>query len=113
MPAPEAEEDTSQIVSLEAKPRGPSRASADAHSSHSSRSVSPFSGPGANGKSYMCNQCGREYASTDAVRKHARQNHPEWLKDQGQGCPSLYCTVIEGPSGTQQAVDGAASKSAA
>ena len=59
--------------------------------SERSRSTSP------NGtcKSYLCNRCGREYASTDAVRKHARQNHPDWLKEQGQGCPSLYCTAVE------------------
>ena len=55
-----------------------------------SRSTSPNSG-----KSYACNHCNRAYASTDAVRKHARQNHPEWLKAQGLGCPSLYCTLIE------------------
>ena len=47
------------------------------------------------GKSYTCNHCQREYASTDAARKHARQNHPEWLREQGQGSTSLYCTAIE------------------
>jgi len=44
---------------------------------------------------YMCRQCQREYASTDAVRKHARMVHPDWIKAQGQGCPSLYCTAID------------------
>lgn len=47
------------------------------------------------GRSYLCRKCGREYASTDAVRKHARMNHLEWLRAQGQGCPSLYCTVVD------------------
>ena len=53
------------------------------------------------GKPYQCNRCGRgyAYASTDAVRKHARQNHRDWLKEQGQGCPSLYCTVVEAGNG--------------
>ena len=71
--------------------RGEPNSGGGASSSSSVRSTSP------NGtcKSYLCNQCGREYASTDAVRKHARQNHPDWLKEQGQGCPSLYCTAIE------------------
>ena len=80
------------------RPRCPSRHSADATSS---RSTSPSTGSAGHpdkahpGKMYRCNKCAREYASTDAVRKHARQNHPEWLKEQGQGCPSLYCTVVE------------------
>ena len=65
-------------------------------SSHSSRSTSPASNSGSNsGKMYMCNMCSREYASTDAVRKHARQQHPEWLKMRGIGCTSLYCTPVE------------------
>lgn len=47
---------------------------------------------------YQCLKCARTYASTDACRKHARQTHPEWIKEQGQGCPSLYCMVVEGAS---------------
>ena len=45
-------------------------------------------------RSFRCKQCSREYASSDSVRKHARQHHPEWLKEIGQGCPSLYCTTV-------------------
>ena len=46
-------------------------------------------------KSFLCKQCGREYMSTDAARKHVRQNHPEWLKAQGRGKPSRYCITVE------------------
>jgi len=35
--------------------------------------------------------CGKGYASTDAVRKHCRQRHLEWLRTLGHGCPQLYC----------------------
>merc|ERR1719199_700116 len=66
------------------------------------RSTSPNTG-----KSFMCNHCSRTYASTDAVRKHARQNHPEWLKDQGLGCPSLYCTPVEAAAPAPQPVQSA------
>ena len=38
------------------------------------------------------------------MRKHARQNHPEWLKEQGQGCPTLYCTAVDA-SGLPPALD--------
>ena len=90
----EGGERTTFISSLETavRPRCPSRHSFDATSS---RSTSPASSGSGGNKSYLCNRCGREYASTDAVRKHARQNHPDWLKEQGQGCPSLYCTAVE------------------
>jgi len=46
------------------------------------------------GKShYFCRfpGCGKGYASTDAVRKHCRQRHLEWLRQLGHGCPALYC----------------------
>jgi len=36
-------------------------------------------------------RCGKAYASTDAVRKHCRQRHLDWLRRQGHGCPALYC----------------------
>ena len=36
--------------------------------------------------------CGKGYASTDAVRKHCRQRHLEWLRALGHGAPSLYCS---------------------
>ena len=83
------------------RPRCPSRpiprtTSAEAandsgHTSGSSRATSPA----VPGRSYLCKQCGREYASTDAVRKHARQNHTEWLREMGQGSPLLYCTPVD------------------
>ena len=40
---------------------------------------------------YECRQCARRYRSTDAVRKHCRQRHLEWLRRLGHGCPALYC----------------------
>jgi len=73
-------------VSAMARPRSASRAD-------SSRSASPA----IPGRNYVCRQCHREYASTDAVRKHCRQNHPEWLREQGQGCPTLYCQIVDQP----------------
>ena len=36
-------------------------------------------------------RCGKAYSSTDAVRKHCRQRHLEWLRRLGHGCPALYC----------------------
>ena len=36
-------------------------------------------------------RCNKGYASTDAVRKHCRQRHLEWLRRLGHGCPALYC----------------------
>ena len=74
-------------------PRSASRAD-------SSRSASPA----IPGRSYICRKCHREYASTDAVRKHCRQNHSEWLREQGQGCPTLYSTVIDAPPATFDAL---------
>jgi len=38
--------------------------------------------------------CGKGYASTDAVRKHCRQRHLEWLRALGHGAPSLYCSWV-------------------
>ena len=55
---------------------------------------SPVPKPGADGESrYFCRHpgCGKGYASTDAVRKHCRQRHLEWLRRLGHGCPALYC----------------------
>ena len=40
-------------------------------------------------------RCGKGYASTDAVRKHCRQRHLEWLRRLGHGCPALYCSWDE------------------
>lgn len=42
--------------------------------------------------------CGKGYASTDAVRKHCRQRHLEWLRRLGHGCPALYCSWEGGPA---------------
>jgi len=36
-------------------------------------------------------RCNKAYASTDAVRKHCRQRHLDWLRRLGHGCPALYC----------------------
>ena len=43
---------------------------------------------------FVCNHdgCGKGYASVDAVRKHCRQRHLEWLQALGQGHSSLYCS---------------------
>jgi len=43
---------------------------------------------------YFCKfpRCGKAYASTDAVRKHCRQRHLDWLRRLGHGCPALYCS---------------------
>lgn len=69
-----------------ARPRCPSRDGVLSRTSSGEGSVP--------GRMYACRFCNREYASTDAVRKHARMVHPEWIKAQGQGCASLYCTPI-------------------
>jgi len=63
----------------------------------SSGSVSPQPSESIDGPSdvpsYLCRYpgCGKSYASTDAVRKHCRQNHLGWLRALGQGFPGLYC----------------------
>ncbi|KAL3917319.1 MAG: hypothetical protein SGPRY_006452, partial [Prymnesium sp.] len=42
---------------------------------------------------YFCRYpgCKKVYATTDGVRKHCRQQHKQWLKRLGPGCPDLYC----------------------
>jgi len=42
---------------------------------------------------YYCRYpaCKKVYATTDGVRKHCRQQHKQWLKRLGPGCPDLYC----------------------
>lgn len=49
---------------------------------------------------YVCRYvgCGKSYASTDAVRKHCRQRHLEWLRSLGTGTPELYCQIISASS---------------
>lgn len=49
---------------------------------------------------YVCRfaGCGKSYASTDAVRKHCRQRHLEWLRALGHGTPELYCQCIVSPA---------------
>jgi len=79
-----------------ARPRCPSRDGAHSRASSVGELVP--------GRMYVCKQCQREYASTDAVRKHARMVHPEWIKAQGQGCPSLYCMAVDdAPSARESA----------
>lgn len=50
-------------------------------------------GGGAEASRFFCKfpRCGKAYASTDAVRKHCRQRHLDWLRRLGHGCPALYC----------------------
>ena len=50
-------------------------------------------GPSSTAARFYCRypKCGKGYASTDAVRKHCRQRHLEWLRRLGHGCPALYC----------------------
>lgn len=50
-------------------------------------------GPGTEASRFICKfpRCGKAYASTDAVRKHCRQRHLDWLRRLGHGCPALYC----------------------
>ena len=68
-------------------------------------SSSRSSSPAMPGRTYLCKKCEREYASADAVRKHCRQNHPAWLREQGQGCPLLYCSIVDTmPKGSDGAV---------
>ena len=38
----------------------------------------------------MVPRCGKAYSSTDAVRKHCRQRHLEWLRRLGHEW-ALYC----------------------
>lgn len=55
---------------------------------------SPVPKPDGSGEAkFFCKypHCGKGYASTDAVRKHCRQRHLEWLRGLGHGCPALYC----------------------
>jgi hypothetical protein len=77
----------------------------------SSRSSSPATSTCRDG--YRCLRCGREYASTDAVRKHARQNHGEWLKEQGTGATSLYCVPVAAEGGSPTAADASSTNSVA
>ena len=46
--------------------------------------------------------CAKVYASSDGARKHARNHHPEWLKQvevtkRGLNCTSTYCIRTESP----------------
>lgn len=69
-------------------PTGAASAPASA-SAMASRGVAPSS----QAARFYCRfpKCGKGYASTDAVRKHCRQRHLEWLRRLGHGCPALYC----------------------
>ena len=72
------------------------------------RAVAPIGGervkrvvPKPDGKArFTCKHpgCGKAFASTDAVRKHCRQRHLEWLRGLGHGCPELYCEWSENPN---------------
>lgn len=60
-------------------------------------------------KKYECRKCGKLYAATDAARKHARINHPDWLRMQEaelltstgsrtRAGPDAYCVAVREPS---------------
>ena len=49
--------------------------------------------------------CGKFYASTDAVRKHCRKRHTEWLGQLEMSKPELYCRWS---SGSDESVVGVA-----
>jgi hypothetical protein len=38
---------------------------------------------------FKCNKCNQKYASTDGVRKHARNKHKDWVNSLK---PTDYCT---------------------
>ena len=69
----------------------------------SPRSEHP-SGKFSHGKTYSCRMCGRDYCSPDAVRKHCRKQHPDWLRMLGQGHVQSYCTVIDSDRGAMKRV---------
>jgi len=59
---------------------------------YTSQRFSPAPKPDSDARFFCKYQgCGKGYASTDAVRKHCRQRHLEWLRRLGHGCPALYC----------------------
>lgn len=39
-------------------------------------------------------ECGKDYASTDGVRKHCRKEHKEWLSSLGLGSVMLYAQEV-------------------
>ena len=62
--------------------------------SHYNNEYGPMPKPDGSGEpKFFCkfDGCGKGYASTDAVRKHCRQRHLEWLRRLGHGNPALYC----------------------
>jgi len=58
-----------------------------------SKGIQKGGGAGPEASRFFCKfpRCGKAYASTDAVRKHCRQRHLDWLRRLGHGCPALYC----------------------
>lgn len=90
-PSPEARSDTgsSRAASpppVATRPERPERAQLQS-------AITKGSGSGDSSIRFYCRfpRCGKGYASTDAVRKHCRQRHLEWLRRLGHGCPALYC----------------------
>lgn len=63
------------------------------HSPNLPRQSAIHKGAGGEASRFFCKfpRCGKAYASTDAVRKHCRQRHLDWLRRLGHGCPALYC----------------------
>ena len=60
---------------------------------------------------FECRQCAKRYQSKDAVRKHCRNNHRQWLTAIGQGDPSLYCVEVPPKPATAASSSAAAASS--
>lgn len=77
--------------SLSPRYRAPSRAARVT----SSRTGAPLKRRGVadRASSFHCKfpQCGKMYGCPDAVRKHCRKQHSEWLRSLGNAGPSSYC----------------------
>ena len=83
---------TTSALSMDSPSFGPADGASSAPASASAM-ASRGVGPSSTAARFYCRypKCGKGYASTDAVRKHCRQRHLEWLRRLGHGCPALYC----------------------
>lgn len=93
----EAEDDAHSaiqaLLSLQRNPSPPTKRARGDQPLFAGRPAATTSRGGDTEARYFCRfpRCGKGYASTDAVRKHCRQRHLEWLRRLGHGCPALYC----------------------
>ena len=82
--------------------RGLKRASSDSTEEGVKKAAKKVKNEGEEGMActYICKfpGCAKGYASTDAVRKHCRQRHLEWLRALGHGSPELYCECFRTPT---------------